>query len=193
MNQLKQGDPWPFPPSRGITGHPLDAPQWFAMMTAPQREAKTAAKFERENIEVTYPTRQRTRHIRGKRYDWVQPTVGQLIYAKFHRVPNWDVMKDRRMISGVISIGERPCAISSDVVRTMMGLESVASELERARIAALTPAAGERVKLHNSIFGDDFFVDVTRSEFGRVWYEGLQGIVKIKGEANIEDVERKTK
>jgi len=82
-HNLKLGDPWPFQSSRGLTSRPC-APIWHALITAPQQEANTTCQLEKAGAEVQYPTFERVRHSRGKKFTYVIPVIPRIIYAKFH-------------------------------------------------------------------------------------------------------------
>lgn len=182
------GDAYPFQSARGLTGRPLSAPVWHALITAPQKEAKTAHKLEIAGCEVQYPVVTRTRHIRGKRHDFTSPMISQIIYAKFIDQPNWDVMKERRIITGVFASGNIPVVLSENDIARVMGLPTEAERVEQERIEAMTPAVGERVTLKTGPF-EGFMVDVSSTERGRVWFESAMGM-RFTGEASVEDIQR---
>ncbi|MFG6535776.1 transcription termination/antitermination protein NusG [Sulfitobacter sp. CS16] len=189
MTKLKIGDPWPFRSVRGLTGRPLSKPKWHALVVAPQQEAKAAETLRGAGVEVLYPTVERVRHIRGKRYNFTAPMISQIIYAKFEFAPQWDVMRQRRVITGVFSLGGYPVNVREADVMRMMGLPTEVDRQEAARIASLTPDVGERVTLNGGPLSG-FCVDVVRSEMGRVWYRGISAIGRIEGEASVEAIQR---
>ena len=176
---LKKGDPWPFRSSRGLTGSLLDSPVWSGLIVPPQRA----------HVEVHYPEREVVRHRNGKRYKVKLPMISGVIYARFDALPHWDQMKARRVVSGVFCNGATPVAIPDGVVRQICDLPEIEDELEKARIAAMTPEVGEEVMLKGGLF-EGFRVDVVRSESGRVWYEAITDIGKMQGETSIKDVQR---
>ncbi len=185
-SNLKIGDPWPFESVRGFTGAPLSEPVWHALITAPQREQKAAHKLGNAGVEVHYPTIEKNRHIRGKTRKYVHPMISQIIYARFRYVPNWDVMRDRRLITGVFSIGCVPLELSADDVSKVMGLPTEAERLEADRIEAMRPKVGQQAEITDGPL-KGFFVDVTRVEYGRVWFETFGGI---KGDAEEEMIQK---
>ena len=178
---LKKGDPWPFKSVRGLIGAPI-APVWYALITAPQREAKTAEQLGRVDIEVHYPTVDRVRHVNGKRHDFQSPMISRIIYAKFKYQPHWDVMRERRIISGVFSNGLDPVALDADDISRIMGLPTEEERMRAAEIEALMPKVGGRAEFTEGPFSG-FFVDVTRMDAGKVWYEMVNS--KVKGQADI--------
>lgn len=185
-SNLKIGDAWPFASVRGFTGAPLSAPVWYALITAPQREQKAADRLKGAGVDVRYPTVERVRHIRGKIRKYVYPMISQIIYARFRYQPNWDVMRDRRLITGVFSTGCVPLALSDDDVSLVMGLPTEAERMESERIEAMRPKVGEQAEITDGPL-KGFFVDVTRVEFGRVWFETLKGL---KGDAAENMIQR---
>lgn len=177
---LKKGDPWPFQSRRGLTGEPI-APVWYALNIAPQAEKRVTGWLNGAGVRVTYPTRTKTRHVAGKKREYELPIVGGLIYAEFRYQPHWDVMRERRVINSVMSIGDVPVALSPDVVSQVMGLPSEAERIEQERLEALRPKVGQKAEITEGPLAG-FFVDVTRVEFGRVWYEMVSGL---KGSAEV--------
>lgn len=182
---LKEGDPWPFKSVRGLTGQPI-APTWYALITAPQREAKTRDQLGRVGVDVKYPTIDKVRHIRGKRYDYTVPMISQIVYAEFRYQPQWDVMKDRKLITGVFSNGTAPIALSADDVCRVMSLPTEAERIQAAIDDANRPRVGERAEITDGPFSG-FYVDVTRVHAGRVWYDMATGI---KGQADMSTIRR---
>lgn len=185
MTRLKIGDPWPFESVRGFTGRPIK-PVWHALVTAPQQEAKTAHKLNSAGVEVHYPTKMTVRHINGKRREYVSPMISQIIYAKFSFAPNWDVMKNRRLITGVFCYGNSPIELDPDDINAVMGLPSEAERMEAERIEAERPRVGERAEIMTGTF-EGFFVDVTQVQAGRVWFDMLNGL---KGEVSEQHIRR---
>ena len=141
---LKKGDPWPFKSCRGLTGSILEISVWYGLIVPPQGEAKAKVHLERAHVEVHYPEREVVRHRNGKRYDVKRPMISGVIYARFDALPHWDQMKARRVISGVFCNGATPVVIPDGVVRQICDLPEIEDEREKARIAAMTPEAGER-------------------------------------------------
>lgn len=188
MTDLKIGDAWPFRSVRGLTGRPMRNPAWFALIVPPQREAKAKHRLEGGGIEVTYPTVEKTRHIRGRAQKYVHPMISQIIYAKFSYVPNWDVLRDRKIISGVFSLSGEPLKLSEDDIAAVLGLPTEADRIEAERVGAETPRAGERAEIIAGPF-EGFFVDVREVRAGRVWYEYI-GDLSFKGEIAMHEVRR---
>ena len=174
--EWKIGDAWPFESCRGLTGRPI-RPVWHALVVPPQNEAKVAHRLTRAGVEVQYPVDTTIRHIAGKRREYTRPTISQIIYARFNFAPQWDVMRDRRVISGVFSRGETPIELTEDDVAKIMGLPTEAERLAQERADAMRPRVGEKAEIITGPLSG-FFVDVTRVRAGRVWFDMVGGLGK---------------
>lgn len=183
---LQIGDPWPFTSARGITGALRTRRAWHALITAPQREAKTASQLENAQTEIRYPVVEKVRHPNGRRQVFEVPVVPRIIYARFRYEPMWDVMKERRVIVGVFCRDGQPIVLTDDDVAKVMGLPTEAERIEAERIEALRPRPGEMARIVDGPL-KDFFVDVDRVAFGRVWYSTVAGI---RGDISEEKIER---
>mgnify|MGYP000486461854 CR=1 FL=1 len=175
------GDLWPFASSRGLTGRRLDAPRWFALITAPQREKKASDRLKNARVTVRYPTVEKVRHIHGQKRVSVHPMISQIIYAQFDYEPHWDVLRQRGVIAGVFSRDGEPIVLDENDVARVMKLPAHALRIEEERAEAVKPKVGEPAMLIGGPFSD-FFVDVTRVEGARGWYEVITDLGRIKGE-----------
>lgn len=185
---LEIGDPWPFESARGIVGDPCE-PAWYALITRPQKERETRHRLQNAGCVVRYPTIDKTRHINGQKRLYTVPIIPRIIYVNFKYQPQWDVMKDRRVIVGVFSEGETPLALTDEKVAEVMGLPETIIRLEDERIQLITPKVGGKAQIKDGPFMG-FYVDVTKVEAGRVWYEFAFGSGRIKGEGGIGSVQR---
>jgi len=185
---LQIGDEWPFESSRGIVGAPCE-PAWYTLITRPQKERETRHRLQNARCVVRYPTIERTRHIRGQKQTQLIPIIPRIIYARFKYQPQWDVMKDRKVIVGVFSKGDEPLVLTDQEVAAVMDLPVTIIQLEDEKLEAIRPKVGEKAKLTDGPF-TDFFVDVTRVEAGRVWYEMTVGGMRMKGEDTSGIVQR---
>lgn len=125
--------------------------------------------------EVVYPTETRARNIAGKLHKTEHPMISQIVYARFTYEPQWDVLRDRRVICGVFTRQGLPIALSGDDIARVMGLPTEAERMEAERIEAQRPRVGEQAELQVGPFAG-FMVDVDRVEFGRVWYSMATGV-----------------
>jgi len=188
MKSLQVGDPWPFESARGIVGAPCQ-PVWYALITRPQKERETRHRLQNAGCVVRYPTIERTRHSHGKKRTQLVPIIPRIIYARFKYRPQWDVMRDRRVIVGVFSKDDEPLVITDEEVAEVMGLPSAIIQMEDEKLEAIKPKVGEPAMMMDGPFAG-FFVDVKRVEAGRVWYEMTIGNIRMKGEDKSGVVQR---
>ena len=171
---------------RGLTGHNIGGPVWFALTVPGGKENAARGMLEANGIHAQYPTREVRHRQRGKQIVRKLPIITRVIYAQFHHQPQWDVMKGRRMITGVYSRDGWPIEIPYDVVRSVMGLPTIAEELEQARREMLRPREGGNARVVDGPLAG-FLVDVRRVSHGRVWFETVTGI---KGDADMSNLVR---
>jgi len=171
---LQKGDAWPFRSSRGLTGAPCK-PAWYALITAPMKEKDVRHRLQNSGVVVKYPTRTKVWHQHGKKRTLIQPVIPRIIYARFRYEPNWEVLRERRVIVGVMSRESRPIELTADDIARVMGLPTEEERQQAAQKDALRPRAGERAEI---VLGPlkGFFVDVTAVRGGQVWFETLTGI-----------------
>ena len=182
---LQKGDNWPFRSSRGLTGAPCD-PAWYALITAPQGEAKAASQLKPAGCEAQFPTYERFRKRQGRDVRYEVLCVPRIIYARFRFKPHWDVMRERRVIMGVFSRNGKPIVLSNDDVARVMGLPTEAERLEQEAREASRPVVGGRAEITDGPLSG-FFVDVTRVEYGRAWFETITGV---KGSVPLDGLRR---
>ena len=170
---------------RGLTGRDIE-PTWYALTVRSGRESVAQAALRAKGIHSCYPTRESAWRVRGRTVKRQYPVIGGVVYAKFTAHPNWAVLKYRRIITGVYGYEDKPIVIPGDVIRVVMGLPTVADELEAARREMLRVREGDRARIATGpLVGT--IVDVTKVASGRVWFETLTGI---KGAADAESMER---
>lgn len=171
--------------ARGIIGRDM-APAWYALTVRSGRERIARASLMAKGVHACYPERETAWKIRGRTVRREYPVIAGVIYAKFTAEPQWDVLKYRRIITGVYGRDDRPIVIPGDVIRAVMGLPTVAEELEAARREMLRVRDGDRARIVTGpLVG--LVVDISRVDHGRVWFETLTGI---KGEARLSDMDR---
>lgn len=99
------------------------------------------------DIHAQFPIREKRYHQRGKAVVRKLPVITQVVYAQFKAAPQWDILKRRRLITGVYGRNAVPIAIPYDVIRAVMGLPTVAEELEAARRELLRVREGDRAEI----------------------------------------------
>lgn len=184
--EWKRGDIVPLENLRGIVGHEI-CPTWHALKVPPMRERKTVDYLKERGVHSCYPTRDKVYRLRGKSIKRQYPIITQIVYAKFRRAPQWDILKARKLITGVFSYGDRPIVIPKDIIAGVMGLPTEAERLEQARRELMRVREGDKASLIGGPLSGAV-VDVTRVSEGRIWFETLTGI---KGSADPAAMERK--
>lgn len=175
--QIKVGDTLPYTAPRGIIGDklPVGEYRWHALRVPPMKERAACAMLKAQRVFAFCPMEDRTRFRKGRKIVQSFPTVTQIIYARFRHQPNWDVMKDRKLITGVFCNGNRPIHLHPDVIRAIQGLPTRAERLQEARDEMMRLYPGDRADMLDGPLAG-FVVDVTRTEKGRVWWETFGGI-----------------
>ena len=171
---------------RGITGAPLGKPVWHALVVPPGKEGAARAMLEVHGVHAQYPTREVKHKRRGKQIVRKLPVITQVVYAQFKHAPQWDVLKRRRIITGVYGRGDWPIEIPYGVVRAVMGLPTVAEELARQRAEMARVREGDRATILTGPL-EGMVVDIEKVEHGRAWFSSLTGV---KGETSTDRLER---
>jgi len=174
-SELKIGDAVPHKPVRGILsarrlmrgGSPCSV--WHPLRVIPGKEAAAIASLRLGGVYAFCPMDDRVRVRNGKRIEYQVPTVSQIIYAKFRYQPQWDVMQMRRIITGVMCVGERPVILPADTIRILQGLPTRAEQIAKAKEELMRVNAGDEVELINGPMAG-FRVQVTGSKDGLVWW-----------------------
>lgn len=187
MMQYRIGQIVPLERKRGLTGERLEKPEWYALTVPGGKEAAARDMLRANGIHAQYPVREVKYRQRGKAITRKLPIITRVIYAQFKHAPQWDVLKERRLITGVYGHGETPLVIPYNVVRAVMGLPTVEEELEAARRELLRVREGDKAEILGGPL-DGFVVDVDRVADGTVWFTTVAGI---KGTADVETLERK--
>lgn len=172
---LRIGDVVPLDYPRTIEGELMASPVWFALTVPANKENAAKQHLKRKGIHSCYPEREVAYRSRGKRHKRTMPVIARVVYAKFHREPQWDVMKARKLITGVYCYENRPIAIPGDVISQVMGLPTEAEKLEAARREMLRVREGDAAEILDGPMAD-MVVNVTAVRDGRVWWETLTGI-----------------
>lgn len=181
------GRTYPLDYARGVIGARLSGPKWFALTVPSTKERAVTEYLKQKGVHSCYPERERSWVIRGKRHRRKYPVIAGVIYAKFRHEPQWDILKARRLITGVFSYGNTPIILPGDVVRLVMGLPTRAEEIQAAMDELKRIREGDRAEIVSGPL-DGLLVDVRKVEAGRVWFETLTGI---KGEMDASEMERK--
>lgn len=182
------GQQVPFDYSRTIVGEALKRPAWYALKVPPMKESTVRQYLKARGIHSCYPERETSWQVKGRHFSRKLPVITQIVYVKFDREPQWDVMKARRLITGVFSRGAEPIRLHGDIIRAVMGLPTEAERLEAARLELLRPRVNEKARLKEGPLAD-FLVDVesVNDDLGKVWWKTITGM---KGETTLDKIER---
>lgn len=188
MTELKIGDIVPFAEPRRITGKPLPEPVWHALICPPLKEKAAAGILNKNGVRCFFPREKRKRVHQGKVRVLKHPQVTRIIYAKFKHRPNWHVLRERGIITGVFCVGNRPVVLGVDIIRAVQGLPTTAERLAKAKRQLMVAAPGDRVEILDGPF-EGFCVDVTKAENGRIWWAYVNDYgLQIRGECDQTEV-----
>lgn len=109
------------------------APTWYILQVAPQRERATVQYLKQQKIYSFYPDEKKVKVVKGKRRETSRPIVSGYVYAKFQGKPQWDVLKARRLITSVVSVGGVPFIVPQPIIKRMQGLTVEVQDLREAR------------------------------------------------------------
>lgn len=168
------GQKMPYIAPRGLTGEELEKSRWHALRVAPGQEKAKAEMLKAEGIHAFFPTEERQRWRHGQKIVREHPTVTQIVYAKFRQVPHWDVLRERRIITGVFCNGGRPIILPGEVIRSIQGLPTRAELLRQAKAEMLALRPGDRAELIDGPLAG-IVVEVETVRDRRVWWAGLFG------------------
>lgn len=179
------GQTVPFDYARGLTGKEIE-PTWFALTVRSGREKTAQEALRAKGVHSCYPSQERAWRVQGKTHRRVYPVIAGVVYAKFTAEPHWDVLKYRRIITGVYGRDDCPIAIPGDVIRAVMGLPTVAEELAAAQREMMRIREGDRARFAVGPLAG-MIVNVDRVQAGRVWFTTISGLPI---EARSEDMVR---
>lgn len=140
---LSVGDKIPYVRPIGIVGFRLDVPVWHALTVRPGKETASCRAFKASGNFAFYPEREKSFFIRHKKYTRKYPQITGLIYVKFNRAPNWHIIRERGISTGVMSIGNKPIAFPNAIIRKLQGLPDREDALRKARAELTQVAAGD--------------------------------------------------
>ncbi|MEL8055709.1 MAG: hypothetical protein AAGK66_06125 [Pseudomonadota bacterium] len=156
FGKLKPGDV--VPPDllsqarRGLLGPEIPS-EWNALMVPSMREDRCRLWLESVGVFSFFPTQVRKHKRRGKEFERRYPLIGGIVYARFRNRPNWDVMRDMRLITGFFQRpDEQPVKIDRETIRRLQGLESAAERIARLKREANLVRKGDRAVLLGGAF-----------------------------------------
>ncbi|MBC7282622.1 transcription termination/antitermination NusG family protein [Hoeflea sp.] len=176
---------------RDIVSGPETAPEWYALIVQSQRMARLRDGLRGRGIYTFYPSEEvQRRDRRGNAIMVERPYISGLIYSQFRQAPQWDVMKSRGLIYGVVSHGCYPVRIHPDVIRHLQGMTVEQERLEEARREMMRVREGDTAKVLTPTPLGDYMVEVTSITGGVAWFEYICGDRRIPGSAPVDALER---
>lgn len=178
------GDLLPAANVRGIQHGPDINPIWHGLKVRSGLEARTRTNLKNRAVTAFFPAKEITRHIRGKAVHIEKPEVYGIIFARFTRQPQWDnLIRREGLVLGVFCSNGKPIEIGEEVISYMRGMTTEHQRLiaeqeamERARLDALRPKAGDTAYwCDGPLKGTGFAVNVESIEGGDVVFEFLSG------------------
>lgn len=127
-------------------------PRWHCVITPPEAKHHAACRafFRAENMFAFFPSEERSRESRGRRYTREAPMVPGYVFAQCLREPLWHLWRDHDWFAGVFKIGVQPYSFAYAQIRHLQGLTVDAERLRRAQAAmqaevdaAMRPVAGQ--------------------------------------------------
>lgn len=159
--------------TRGMLGAKMVEPVWHAIVVPPMKENATVEMLKAKGVFAFYPKRESVHFRRGKKIVRNFPEITRIVYAKFEHDPQWDVMKARKWITGVFSVGDKPIAIPSEIIRRLQGLPGRAEALRQAREELQRIVIGDTAKLTEGALAGHFVQVSDVSPDGRVWWHAV--------------------
>lgn len=156
---------------RGIVYGPvLQDAEWYGLKVKGGGEARACRLLKAGGVHAFFPVEERLHRRRGRLIVSRCALVTQIVYAKMLRAPQWDVLRDRRIITGVYSRDGAPLVIPPVVMRAIGGLPADALAVERAKEEAGRVRAGDMVTLLDGPLAG-LCVDVVRTSDGQAWWQ----------------------
>lgn len=165
---LKIGDVVPREPRLDPLGEPIH-PIWLALTVPPRKDFASVEFLQRKGVRAFAPSHVKVRYRRGVRYEMELPVVRGIVYAKFRYAPQWDVLRFRGIITGVLARGGVPIVLRSSELMRLRGLP----EAMRAMVArAQTVSVGDAYRLGRGPLAG-YMVEVTEVRGGQALCEAM--------------------
>lgn len=182
-----KGQILPLDRARGITHGPEIMPVWHALIVPPQKEKAAKEMLKKRGVFAFYPTREKVHFRNGKKITNVLPSISQVVYARFSQAPQWDVMKARRLITGMYAINGSPIVIPPAIIRQVQGLQAAEEELEAAKMELARIKEGDKIRIGVGPF-ENFCVEVDSTAQGRLWWNLIIGGKRVSGSSSVDQV-----
>lgn len=168
------------PPITRLTGARLDAPRWHILCVMSGTESTKRDRLNLASVHVAYPTREIVqRDKQGRTQTRSIAAVAGYIMAKFTHAPNWQQLREQRIITGIVTKptdwGPVPYIATQDDVSKFLGMPTEAERLEAAHREAMRVNPGDRAMV---LFGADLSlaVNVTSVDEDLILWETPEGI-----------------
>lgn len=169
----------PLESRQGIVGDALARPIWHAVFVPPNKERSTTEALKSKGCFAFYPKRTAKWFVRGKKIERDFPQITGMIYVRFKFTPHWHIMRERRLITGVMSVGTKPIGFPSEIIRRVQGLPGRAEALQQARKALTQICKGDTVQLSDGPLAGHFVqVSDIRADGTVFWFNDV-----LKGQA----------
>lgn len=169
----------PLDTRQGIVGDLLARPVWHAVFVPPNKERTTTEALKAKGCFAFYPKRTAKWFVRGKKIERDFPQITGMIYVRFKFAPHWHIMRDRRLITGVMSVGTRPIAFPSEIIRRVQGLPDREEALRQARERLAEICKGDTAQLADGPLAGHFVqVSDIRADGTVFWFNDV-----LKGQA----------
>lgn len=167
----------------GIVGNSLPDPRWHAIFVPPNKERTTSETLKAKGCYSFYPKRTARWFVRGKKIERDFPQITGMIYTKFKFTPQWHVMRERRLITGVMSIGVNPIQFPSEIIRRLQGLPGREDALRQARDELSALSAGDTAIMPEGILAGHFVqVSEIKADGTVFWFSDLMRGQSKRGE-----------
>jgi hypothetical protein len=170
----QRGQIIPLERKSGIVGEELGTPVWHTVFVPPNKERSTSEALKAKNCYAFYPQRTSRWFVRGKKYERDFPHITGMIYVKFKYMPNWHIMRERRLINGVMSIGSRPIEFPPEIIRNVQGLPARNEALRQAREELAAISRGDTAIMGDGpLLGHYVQISDVKSDGTVFWFNDL--------------------
>lgn len=152
---------------------------WYVLTTQPQREARSTEFLRQNGIFTFHPTKERRTHTKGVLKIEDVPIVPRLVVSLFTQEPQWDVLAQRKIITGRVDGPDGPAVIPHRIAEAMRGLNAAWHETEDARAALKAFAVGDTATLDGTALAG-MRVTIARVHGGQVEWVSVENPM-IKG------------
>lgn len=145
-------------------------PQWYALITLPQRESAARQWLDRRlGVYSFFPVKRERRHVRNR---WIERDSRYLpgyLFARFPGAPNWFELLQSPFVHNAIRGSDGyPGRIHPDSLTAIKAMASVDDEIEARWHLATRPKRGDRVRVKAGAFAGYDGLEVVEVVSGKV-------------------------